>query len=61
MRAEKIVKGKGKSLAREQAEKEVQARAKKKEADAMKLKAIKLRREELKFGVKSIESLPGRY
>lgn len=44
MRAEKLEKEKGKASAQEQAEKEAQIRAKKRGADAMKVKAIKLRK-----------------
>ncbi|KAK1363226.1 hypothetical protein POM88_038787 [Heracleum sosnowskyi] len=49
---------KGKQKVNEQADKEAQIRAKKKEADMLRLKAIKLRREELELEEKALrESL----
>lgn len=56
MRGEKLANDKGKVSAHEQAKKDNQIRAKKREADAMKLKVIKLRREELESKEKALRA-----
>lgn len=56
MRAEKLAKEKGKTLVREHVEKETQLREKKREADVVKLKAIKLRREDLELEEKALHA-----
>lgn len=54
MRAKKLAKDKGKTLAQEHVENEAQARAKKREADTLKLRTIKLRRRELELEEKAL-------
>lgn len=51
-----MAKEKGKSLAEEQSKKEAQIRLKKREADTIKLKVIKLRREELDIEEKALRA-----